>query len=176
MTQNSNNKGIEIRILQKDDINTISKAFIESDSSKDIARYQGYFEELQQEKRMTWLAIVEDNIAGYVTIKWYSAYVPFQKENIPEISDLNVLPSYRHRGIGSKLLNTAEKYAHHYKHHQVGIGMGLYTDYGNAQRLYIKRGYIPDGHGITYNYKKIKAGSKVLVDDNLVLWLIKKLT
>ena len=31
-----------------------------------------------------------------------------------------------------------------------GIGFGLYADYGAAQRLYIKRGYIPDGRGAHY--------------------------
>lgn len=30
----------------------------------------------------------------------------------------------------------------------VGVSVGLYYDYGNAQLLYVKRGYIPDGRGI----------------------------
>jgi len=30
----------------------------------------------------------------------------------------------------------------------VGIGVGLYADYGTAQRMYARRGYVPDGHGL----------------------------
>ena len=44
----------------------------------------------------------------------------------------------------------------------VGIGVGLYPDYGSAQRLYIKRGYLPDGHGATYNYESNMGGLKRL--------------
>jgi hypothetical protein len=33
----------------------------------------------------------------------------------------------------------------------VGIGVGLYLDYGVAQTMYVKRGYIPDGKGICKN-------------------------
>lgn len=33
----------------------------------------------------------------------------------------------------------------------IGIGFGLYADYGTAQRMYIKRGFVPDGRGIMYN-------------------------
>ena len=56
----------------------------------------------------------------------------------------------------------------------VGIGVGLYPDYGSAQRLYIKRGYIPDGRGATYNNESVVAGKAYPVDDDLLLWLTKK--
>ena len=46
----------------------------------------------------------------------------------------------------SRLLEIAEKEVAT-KGDIVGIGVGLYEDYGPAQRLYIKRGYIPDGKG-----------------------------
>jgi hypothetical protein len=43
----------------------------------------------------------------------------------------------------------------------VGIGVGLYGGadgvYGQAQQLYIKRGYYP-GWGLTYNYKVAAPG------------------
>ncbi len=61
----------------------------------------------------------------------------------------------------------------------VGIGVGLYAGedggYGAAQRLYVNRGYIPDGKGITYNYKPAKPGVSYTLDDDLILWFIKKL-
>ena len=57
----------------------------------------------------------------------------------------------------------------------VGIGVGLYDGYGAAQKLYVKRGYIPDGQGITYNYKPVAYGEKVPLDDDLVLWFTKEI-
>lgn len=57
----------------------------------------------------------------------------------------------------------------------IGIGVGLYADYGDAQQLYIKRGYMPDGLGITYNYQPIDPGSMIRLDDALVLWFTKEL-
>lgn len=32
----------------------------------------------------------------------------------------------------------------------VCIGVGLHAGYGSAQRMYVKRGYIPDGSGVWY--------------------------
>ncbi len=57
----------------------------------------------------------------------------------------------------------------------VGLGVGLYKDYGNAQRLYFKLGYCPDGNGISYNYETVPQGNSVPVDDDLCLWLIKNI-
>lgn len=88
--------------------------------------------------------------------------------------DFNVLPVMRNKGIGSALLEIAEKEAAK-KSAIVGLGVGLYADYGAAQKLYVKRGYVPDGLGVTYKYKDIKPGAKVDLDDDLVLWFIKEL-
>lgn len=59
-------------------------------------------------------------------------------------------------GVGSLLLDTAEKIATT-KSAAIGIGVGLYAGedggYGVAQRLYVKRCYIPDGKGVTCNYQ-----------------------
>ena len=60
------------------------------------------------------------------------------------------------------------------KQNKVGIGVGLYDGYGSAQRLYIKRGYIPDGLGVTYNYNHVTPGANVCLDDDLVLWFTKE--
>ena len=88
--------------------------------------------------------------------------------------DLNVLPPYRNKGIGSALMDIAEMEVGK-NNTIVGIGFGLYDGYGNAQKLYIARGYVPDGLGITYNYSRVEYGTKVPLDDDLVLWFTKKL-
>ncbi|HXW52885.1 MAG TPA: GNAT family N-acetyltransferase, partial [Myxococcota bacterium] len=58
----------------------------------------------------------------------------------------------------------------------VGIGVGLYDGYGDAQKLYVKRGYIPDGLGPTYRYIKLVYGQSVNVDDDLVMWFTKRIS
>ena len=92
---------------------------------------------------------------------------------MPEISDLNVLPTFRKNGIGSTLIEQCEELAAT-KSDLVGIGVGLYADYGLAQKLYIKLGYTPDGHGITYDYQPVIPGHKYTVDDDLTLWFTKR--
>jgi hypothetical protein len=57
----------------------------------------------------------------------------------------------------------------------VGIGVGLYADYGAAQVLYVRRGYVPDGQGVTTCDVPVHPGHSVCVDDNLVLHFLKEL-
>ncbi len=105
----------------------------------------------------------------------HSEYIPFAKKNIPEIKDLNVLPACRNQGIGSALMKKAEDKTRAFNR-QVGIGVGLTADYGHAQRLYVKSGYIPDGNGVTYHHESVKWGVDYKMDDELVLWFIKDLS
>ncbi len=58
---------------------------------------------------------------------------------------------------------------------EIGIGVGLYKDYGSAQRLYCKKGYIPDGHGVQYQYQPVAPGSMIRADDDLLLFFTKNL-
>ena len=61
------------------------------------------------------------------------------------------------------------------KSKEAGIGVGLAPGYRFAQKMYVKRGYIPDGLGIDFKDKKVKFGQKVVADDSLVLHFIKRL-
>ena len=73
------------------------------------------------------------------------------------------------RGIKITLLTCAEeRVAEHSK--TVGIGVGMYSDYGNAQRLYVKMGYVPDGKGLTYKDRVLEPNEEMINDDDLVLY------
>ena len=85
-----------------------------------------------------------------------------------------MLPEFRRQSIASQLLDRAEAEVAR-KYSAVAIGVGLHPGYNNAQRLYVKRGYIPDGKGITYNDRYVPEGTQVVVDDNLVLHFTKQL-
>lgn len=165
--------GIQVREGRKEDVEALLAAFKEIGWEKPVETFNLYIKEQFEGKRKFWVATSADNLAGYVTLKVESFYPPFAREGIPEISDLNVLPTFRCRGIGSKLLEVAEEEAFR-KSQTVGIGFGLYKDYGSAQRLYIKRGYLPNGEGVTYKERPVLPGTKVCLDDDLVLWLTKK--
>lgn len=56
-----------------------------------------------------------------------------------------------------------------------GIGMGLDPGYNDAHRLYVKRGYIPDGRGVTYRDRYLREGEQVVLDDDLLLHLVKRI-
>jgi GNAT superfamily N-acetyltransferase len=169
---------VQIRQLYINDIVTIVEAFNAIGWDKPRAIFEQYLMEQQAGERLVWLAFVQEHISGYITLKWQSLYKPFNDCNIPEIMDLNVLPQFRKIGIASHLLQVAEQEACT-RSDVVGIGVGLYAGqdggYGAAQRLYVKSGYIPNGRGVTYNYQPTIPGNSYQLDDDLILWLTKKL-
>lgn len=165
--------------LIREDIVAISEAFNQIGWNKPASLFEGYLKEQEAGERIVWMAHVHEQFAGYITLKWQSQYPSFKAQRIPEIMDLNILPCMRKMDIGSLLLDTAEKEVVT-RREIVGIGVGLYAGadggYGPAQRLYVKRGYIPDGKGVTYNYDHTIQGNSYPLDDDLVLWFTKKLS
>jgi len=166
---------IEIRAFEKQDISLIVNEFARHHWPKPQSTFDLYWHEQNTHHRFMWIAFLNGQFAGYVTLKWVSHYQSFKDQHIPEIMDLNVLPPYRNKGIGTQLLSIAEQLAAT-QSPVVGLGVGLYNDYGNAQKLYIKKGYVPDGYGVTYNYQAVIPGESAPVDDDLVLWFTKDIS
>lgn len=168
-----------LKSLSPADIPSIVSAFSQIGWNKPASVFEEYLEEVVAGDRLVWVAFAHEQFAGYITLKWQSEYPSFREQNIPEIMDLNVLPHARKMGLGSHLLAIAEKEAAT-KSDIIGIGVGLYAGedggYGAAQRLYVKRGYIPNGKGVTYNYQPTIPGTSYPLDDDLVLWFTKKLS
>lgn len=171
------NNQTQVRPLLKQDIASIVSAFNKIGWNKPASLFERYLKEADFGKRLVWVAYTGDQFTGYITLNWSSQYSNFKEKGIPEIMDLNVLPMFRKMGIGSLLLDVAEKEALS-QSKIVGIGVGLYAGedggYGAAQRLYVKRGYVPDGKGVTYNYQPTIPGNSYRLDDDLVLWFTKK--
>jgi GNAT superfamily N-acetyltransferase len=164
---------LTIRRIQSHDINPIAAAFAAIGWNKPASQYERYLAEQEAGQRIVLVALMDDVFAGYVTIIWQSGYPHFRAENIPEIQDFNVLPHFRRQGIGSRLMDEAEQIIAQ-RSPVVGIGVGMYADYGTAQRMYVKRGYIPDGRGLFYNGVLVQPGESVPVDDDLVLHFTKR--
>ncbi len=85
-----------------------------------------------------------------------------------------MLPDFRRRGIATRLLNRTEEEVAR-RTAVVGIGVGLHPGYNAAQKLYGQRGYRADGLGITWRDQYVREGAQVVVDDDLVLHLTKRL-
>ena len=134
---------ITIRTMEEPDIMMISEAFCQPPWNKPPEQYQQYFREQVDGKRTVLVAFCNDYFAGYGTICWLSEYAPFAEQHIPEIVDLNVLEQFRRKGIGTQLMDRAEAEIAE-RSPIAGIGVGLYPDYGPAQRMYVLRGYVPD--------------------------------
>lgn len=164
----------DIRLLESKDIAPITKAFKEIGWNKPQSQYESYWLEQELEIRNVYVAFMEEQFAGYLTICWKSGYEPFHERNIPEVTDFNVLPKFRRMGIGTQLMDKAENEIAKVSP-IAGIGVGMTPDYGAAQRLYILRGYIPDGFGLHWKDHHVKYGEAVRVDDDLALYLTKVL-
>lgn len=163
-----------IRRLAASDPTLISAAFAEVGWAKPVEQYERYLAEQGAGRRLTLVAEVGGAIAGYVTLNWDPAYPPFREAGLPEVQDLNVLPPFQRRGLGAALVRAAEGAARG-RSEAVGIGVGLGPDYGAAQRLYVRLGYVPDGRGVAYADRVVEPGERVVVDDDLVLHLTKVL-
>lgn len=164
---------ILLRNMNYKDSKKISDCFKEQGWCKPVEQYEVYLKEQVQGKRDIIIALYNDSFAGYVTIVWESDYPPFKEKDIPEIKDLNVLIKYRNKGIASLMLEEAEQRIAKMSEYS-GLGVGLLKDYGFAQRLYAKRGYIPDGKGIVYGVRFLDYGEETVVNDDLCLMMIKK--
>ena len=102
-------------------------------------------------------------------------YNLYKKLDIPEIQDLNVIPEAREQGVATALVETFEKLARDQGLESIGISVGLTKDYGPAQRLYVKLGYMPDGGGVTYDREGVTVGQAYPADDDLCLMMVKEL-
>jgi ribosomal protein S18 acetylase RimI-like enzyme len=165
--------GISIRLLKAQDIPYITAAFLNTVWKTPEAHFQTLLAEQDKGERVVLVAHSGRKIAGFVNIKWHADYPPFAEKGIPEIRDLRVLSEFRRRGIATTLIDEAEKRIFA-RSPLAGIGVGLYADYGPAQRMYILRGYVPDGRGILYKNRQVEPGRDVFVDDNLVLYFTKE--
>ena len=160
--------------LRQADIAEIADAFAKLGWNKPATQYEGYLKEQEAEERVVVIARWDGVFVGYLTIAWHSHYVPFAAASISEIADFNVLPNWRRRGIGTAMMDAAEqRIAERSK--VAGIGVGMTADYGAAQRLYVTRGYIPDGRGLTYDGRTLAHGESTINDDSLVLYFTKAL-
>jgi GNAT superfamily N-acetyltransferase len=167
-------RGLTIRAFNQTDPRTMEQAFRNIGWNKPASLFERYLADQASHTRACLVATLNQAFAGYITVCWKPDYSGFAERGIPEIQDLNVLPDFRRRGIATALLNDAEAQIARVSG-VAGIGVGLHPGYNNAQKLYGKRGYVPDGLGVTYRNRFVREGEHVILDDNLVLHLVRHL-
>ena len=162
-----------IRKMQESDIQELSRGFISQGWPSREEILTRYFKEQESGEREVLVAEVEGVLAGYITILPCAKQGPFA-EIYPELSDFNVFGPFQNQGIGNLLLEEAEKQVRLISD-KVTLGVGLHSGYGPAQRLYIKRGYIPDGTGVWYQNHQPAMNAVCEDIGELVLYLSKNL-
>ena len=167
-------KEILIRDMMRSDAQIITDEEIAQGWNQTVEKYELRLKDQAEGKSISLVAEYKGNVAGYINIYLNSKYGAFANQGYPEIVDFGVLVKYRTNGVGSKLMDVAEKVAAQYSN-IVYLGVGLHEGYGSAQRMYVKRGYIPDGTGVWYGEKVCPQYSDCCNDDDLVLYFSKEL-
>ena len=167
-------RDLAVRPMLEKDCRAFADGFAAQGWDKPWAQYENYLREQESGARQVIVAEWRGETAGYATLVPKAAAGPFADKPWPEIVDFNVLEKFQRRGIGGKILDAAEALASLVSD-TVCLGVGLYPGYGPAQRLYVKRGYVPDGSGIWYRDSLLAPYAPCVNDDDLVLYLSKKL-
>lgn len=163
-----------LRPMLERDCRAFEQGFAAQGWHKPLEQFYRYLCEQAEGSRRVIVAEWEGEAAGYTTLLPKAGAGPFAETGWPEICDFNVLQKYQRRGFGSRILDTAERLAA-LGSDTVVLGVGLHSGYGPAQRLYVKRGYLPDGSGVWYRDKPLDQYAPCENDDDLVLYLSKKL-
>ena len=146
---------ILIRDMLPDDAQIITDGEIAQGWHQTVEKYEMRLRHQAEGQSVSLVAEYQGNVAGYINVYPHSEWGAFAHQGYPEIVDFGVLEKYRR--------NT------------VYLGVGLHHGYGSAQRMYVKRGYIPDGSGVWYGEQVCPQYSDCCNDDDLVLYLSKKL-
>ena len=166
--------GADIRVRRFLAGDLVSAAQCFSALGKTTGLFERYLGEQNDGRRTVLLGLSAGRLAGYVTVNWQPTYSPLATAGIPELQDLNVLPTFRRRGIGTALVRAAESEVKG-RSQALGIAVGLHPGYNAAQRLYVQLGYVPDGNGITVGERPVSEMQAIVLDDNVVLHFEKTL-
>jgi GNAT superfamily N-acetyltransferase len=139
-------QSLTIRHMREDDPPAMAMAF--ADMHKTREQYERYWQENVEGRRVTLVALLERSVVGYTNVIWESDYQAFCQRGIPEINDMNTVTCLRRNGIGTRMIDAAEKLVRRAGKRVIGIGVGVTSDYAMAQQLYPKLGYRSDGTGV----------------------------
>lgn len=165
---------IVIRPLQLEDCHLFADAFTAQGWNKPQSQFEQYLADQEAGERKVYVAQADGEIAGYATLLPQDHSGPFAGTGIPAICDFNVLEKFQRHGIGHAIMDRIESDVRSYSD-RICLGVGLHRGYGAAQRMYVKRGYVPDGSGVWFRDENLTPYHDCCNDDDLVLYLSKAL-
>lgn len=164
-----------IRNMEEADAQIFTDEYTAQGWHPDVADYLMRLKDQTEGKCVALTAVYQGHLAGSVYVYLNAHDGPFKGKGYPEIFDFSVLEKYQKKGIGNRLMDVAEQIAGQHAD-TVCLGVGLCDAYGSAQRMYVKRGYIPDGSGVWYQGKQcVQYETVCTIDDDLVLFMTKNL-
>ena len=128
----------DIRNLSPADIPAAIDEFAELVYEGDYGEAERHFEGHLDGTSDSIVARVEGHLAGYITVRWESMHEPFRREGIPFINHLEVFPEFQRRGIGSALMDAAERLIAT-RSRRARICVGVFSAYGAAQKRWLHR-------------------------------------
>jgi GNAT superfamily N-acetyltransferase len=163
---------LTFRVVQPQEIAQVKQEVKEAFFSGDEATINANFEDHENGASTTILGYEAGRLVGIVTIRWHCRYPPFHARQIPLIQNIEIRYEDRGRGLGGQMLERTEQEIAR-RSPLAGLVVGIFDAYGPAQRLYVKRGFVPDGRGVCHDHTPLKLGDVVTVDHDLLLWLVK---
>ena len=163
-----------IRSMKPEDAQVFYDTYLSYDWHPDIETYETYYKEQKEGQRKVFIAEYEGEVCGLCTLVLNPTEGPWGGMGYPEIVDLGVFFHIHNKGIGNKLLDVAEQEAAKLSD-TVFLAVGVHSGYGPAQRIYVKRGYLPDGSGVWYQGKQLEQYAPCVNDDDLLLFMSKTL-
>ncbi len=167
-------KKLLIRSMEIEDAKILYDTYLSYGWHPAMETYENYYKEQEESKRKVFIAEYEGEVCGLCTLVMNPTEGPWSGMEYPEIVDLSVFFHIHNKGIGNKLLDVAEQEAAKVSD-MVYLAVGVHSGYGAAQRIYVKRGYMPDGSGVWYQGKQLEQYAPCCNDDDLLLFMSKKL-
>ena len=166
--------GIVIQSVGEDNFEASVQFLIEwvSDSEAEARRYLA---DHAEPEGASLVARHGRDVIGYVAILWESNFAGFRDRGVPLVHQVAVATRFRRQGVATLVMDAAEQLARDRGFAMLGITVGLFDEYGPAQRLYGQRGYIPDGRGACRDQRPLSKGMRVTIDHDLIMWLTKDL-
>ena len=165
---------LRIRSMMPEDAKIYYDTYLSYDWHPQMETYENYYKDQEEGKRLVFVPEYEGKVAGICTLLLEPTEGPFVGEGWPEINDFTVFFHLHKKGIGNKVLDVVETEAAKISDH-VFLAVGVHSGYGPAQRIYVKRGYIPDGSGVWYQGKQLEQYAPCVNDDDLLLFMSKEL-
>lgn len=177
---------MEIKIIEREGVSeAIDEAagtFFSGNRDVVVEHFEGHVEG----NSSTLFGYKNGELVGILTIRWHSRNPILRAQGIPLIQNIEIKSGRRGQGLGNELMEHAERFAAARGTKKIAICVSISEAFGPAQRLYAKRGYIPDGQGVTRVYEPteegglarlepLQDGQTVVVNGDLQQWLTKDL-